>query len=116
MRYGNCLAGALVLAAGDRFRGRLVVRATGGWVPHFLYRDSRGEIWHYTVLDDFLPWPLYHLAFRGEFRGRRLHRRPEISAERAASTPDRTPRWTCKPRATPSSSDSRPASSPAPTT
>jgi hypothetical protein len=63
---GNCLLGAMWLAVQHR---TLQIRALwrGRWVPHLFVRTADGSYWHFRLVRDVLPHPLYYLWFRGRF-------------------------------------------------
>jgi hypothetical protein len=76
MKYGNCLVGAVILAARHGFRGKFVLKSyRKGWIPHILFRANDGSWYHYRLVRDVVPFPFHFLLFQGEFHTLKRHRR-----------------------------------------
>lgn len=61
---GNCLCGAVLLWLVKG--GRIFVVCREGF-PHFLLKTRNGEVWHFKLTFDILPWPFAPLLFIGRF-------------------------------------------------
>lgn len=68
MKYGNCLIGLLIILLTIKKRGKIICQKSKyDFVPHLLFRTNDGEIHHYKLIRDILPWPFCYFLFEGHF-------------------------------------------------
>lgn len=66
MVFGNCLFCAFFIWL--RYGGRIITSFRPGTrVPHWMVVDRQGNLRHFQVVQNILPWPLCYVVFVGRF-------------------------------------------------